>query len=315
MVGIILLISVLVLIIIVVKRYHQEIQQAYNRLRDYQPNTLLTEFGTVSYLDEGSGQVVLISHGIFDGYDPGINTLNTILGNEHRKIAPSRFGYPGSDAPTIPKPENQAKVFAALLDDLEIQEVFIITTSAGGAAGFQFAIQYPDRVKGLILLSSGMPTEKRSPEDITGMTGPPDFFVNDFPMWFTVNHLGFIMDMMFGATERPEELLTTLLPVKPRKEGIKIDEAITNIDMDINFDSYPVDTITAPILVVHAKDDPLAKFENVEIFIERMKPHTAIFETGGHLITGHDDEVSQVILSFIEKNEFPKLIVPSNWVK
>ncbi len=300
--GGIFLILVVIFITIVIIRYQQDIQQAYQRLRDHQPNTVSTEFGVVSYLDEGSGQVVLISHGIFGGYDQGMNTLNMLLGDEYRKIAPSRFGYPGSVVPASPTPENQAKAFAQLLDDLEINQTFIITTSAGGAAGFQFAIQYPHHVNGLILLSSGMPTEKKTPEEITGMTGPPDFFVNDFPMWFSLNHLSFIMDMMFGATERPEDLYTTLLPVKPRREGIKIDETITNIDMDINFDSYPIETITIPILVVHAKDDPMARYENVEIFIERMQPQTAIFEDGGHLITGHDEEVSQVIIAFIEQN-------------
>lgn len=302
LVGGIILVSVIILVAVVIIRYQQDIQQAYQRLNEHQPHTASTEYGIISYLDEGSGQVVLISHGIFGGYDQGMNTLSMLLGDKHRKIAPSRFGYPGSDVPASPTPVNQAKAFAQLLDDLEINETFIITTSAGGAAGFQFAIQNPHRVNGLILLSSGMPTEKKTPEEITGMTGPPDFIVNDFPMWFSLNHLGFIMDMMFGATERPEDLYTTLLPVKPRREGIKIDESITNIDMDINFDSYPIENMTTPILVVHAKDDPMARYENVEIFIERMNPQAEIFESGGHLITGHDQEVSQAILAFIEQN-------------
>lgn len=300
-VGIIIVIIVIILSAIITVNYQQNIRRANKRLESFQAKTVETEFGKISFLDQGTGQVVLISHGIFGGYDQGLVSLQKILGDHHRKISPSRFGYPGSDVPPSPTPENQAKAFAQLLDALGISETFILTTSAGGAAGFQFAIQYPHRVKGLILLSSGMPTEKINQEDIRGMTGPPDFIINDFPMWFSLNYFGFIMDGMFGATERPEDLYATLLPVRPRREGIKIDETISNIDMDINFDSYAVEEITTPILVVHAEDDPMARYENVEKFIERVSPETAIFETGGHLITGHGEVVSQTILEFIER--------------
>jgi len=228
-------------------------------------------------------------------------SLLNVVGDEYRKLAPSRFGYPGSDLPSSPTPANQAKALAALLDELDIEKVFVVTTSAGGAAGITFAIHYPQRTKGLILLSSGMPTTPKAPEDITGMAGPPDFIVNDFPMWFTIKHCAFLLDYMFGATERPVDLYSTLLPVQPRKQGVKNDETITNLDMDIHFYEYPVEEITAPILVVHAKDDPMARFEEVQKFIERIQPQTAIFETGGHLITGHGDQVSRAVIEFIEE--------------
>jgi pimeloyl-ACP methyl ester carboxylesterase len=244
--------------------------------------------------------VVLLSHGIFGGYDQAYASLIDIVGDDYRKLAPSRFGYPGSDLPSTPTPENQSKAFVALLDELGIKQAFIITTSAGGAAGIKLAIMYPERVKGLILLSSSVPTAKRSREEIRGMQDPPAPLVNDFPMWFTVRYFKSVMNTMFGSTV-PDNLYATILPVKPRKIGIKADETITNLDMDVNYDNYPVEKITVPILVVHAKDDPMAKFDGVEKFIARVQPQTVIFETGGHLISGHGDEVSKAIKSFIEK--------------
>jgi predicted alpha/beta hydrolase family esterase len=95
----------------------------------------------------------------------------------------------------------------------------------------------------------------------------------------------------------------TMLPVAPRQKGILTDENITNIDMTVNFDDYPVEKITAPILVVHAKDDPLTKYADTQKFIARTHPETAIFETGGHLITGHGDAVSVKIKEFINKTK------------
>ncbi|WP_281532222.1 alpha/beta fold hydrolase [Anaerocolumna aminovalerica] len=297
-----LLIALVILGIIITIQYKIDIHRAYDKLADYKTQTIDTKFGKMTYLNAGSGEAVLLCHGIFGGYDQAYESLQTLLGNGYRKIAPSRFGYPGSDLPSEPTPKNQAKAFLHLIDMLEIEKVYIITTSAGGASGISFAIQYPERVKGLILLSSGVPNMKKAKEEIKEMTGPPAPIVNDFPMWFTTKYLGFAFKPMFGGElEDDSEIYKTLLPVKPRKKGIQADTHITNIDMDINYDQYEVERITSPILVIHAKDDPMAKYENIEKFMKRTKTHTAIFETGGHMITGHGDRVSSAIKEFIEK--------------
>ena len=46
----------------------------------------------------------------------------------------------------------------------------------------------------------------------------------------------------------------------------------------------------------------MAKSENTEEFLKRVDAETAIFETGGHLITGHGNAVSEAIRDFINKN-------------
>ncbi len=277
-------------------------QRAYARLADFPVHEINTEFGMLSYLDEGSGEAILISHGIFGGYDQASVTLESIFGDDYRKISPSRFGYPGSASPQEPTPKNQAKAFLDLLNQLSIQKAYILTASAGGAAGIQFAIQYPERVKGLILLSSGVPGEKKTREEITGLMGPPEPILHDFPMWLSTKYFGFVFKSMF-ASDIDNTIYKTMLPVSPRLKGILADENITNIDMNINYDDYPVEAITAPILVVHAKDDPMVKFADTQKFIARTHPETAIFDTGGHLITGNGDAVSIKINEFINETK------------
>lgn len=292
-VGILLLLSIILTV-----QFSIDNRKAYARLAAYPVHTMKTEFGKISYVDEGSGEPVLISHGIFGGYDQASVSLNQLIGGNYRKISPSRFGYPGSDLPPEPTPKSQAKAFLELLDHLSIKKAYILTTSAGGAAGIQFALQYPDRVKGLILLSSGVPSEKKTRQEITGMMGPPAPLLHDFPMWLSTKYFGFAFKSMMGS-DISSSFYDTLLPVAPRLKGILADENVTNIDMLVNFDDYPVEKINVPILVVHAKDDPMAKYTDTEKFIERTHPQTAIFETGGHLITGHGDAVSVRIKEFI----------------
>ena len=287
--------------VVTAMQFRRDMQRAHERLGAYDLHTLDTEFGTMTYADEGSGETVLISHGIFGGYDQGMDSLTQLFGDEFRKVSVSRFGYPGSQLPDDPSPANQARVFEELLDSLDIGQAYVVTTSAGGAAGIRFAIDHPERVKGLILLSSAVPDKPRTPDTIKelGMTGPPAPLVNDFPMWLSMRYFGFAFDAMMGSAANDNSLYETMLPVAPRKQGIATDTDVTNIDMSLHYDQYPVERITAPMLVVHAKDDPMAKFSDTERFLHRVHASTAIFETGGHLISGHGDAVGEAIRAFI----------------
>jgi len=91
------------------------------------------------------------------------------LGDGYRIAAPSRFGYPDSNLPSEPTPGNQAEAFTEVLDALDVEKVIVIATSAGGAPGIKMAIDYPSRMKGLVLLSSGMPTAQKDYEEINGI--------------------------------------------------------------------------------------------------------------------------------------------------
>jgi hypothetical protein len=61
--------------------------------------------------------------------------------------------------------------------------------------------------------------------------------------------------------------------------------------------------VVSMMLYIKDFDDPMAKYESIEKFIARTNAITAIFETGGHLITGHGDAVSIAIKDFIEKTK------------
>ena len=50
----------------------------------------------MSYIDEGDGEVIISCHGICGGYDQVYDTLADKT-DTYRILAPSRFGYPGSD--------------------------------------------------------------------------------------------------------------------------------------------------------------------------------------------------------------------------
>ncbi|MGM0168297.1 hypothetical protein IGI39_004052 [Enterococcus sp. AZ135] len=301
-----LILVILVIICIEFYRFKMDIKAAYQRLNHYDVKTIKTSFGKMTYLDEGHGETIMISHGIFGGYDQGLTSLRQVVGDNQRKISPSRFGYLGTELPKEATPNNQASAFVELMDQLKIKKSYILGTSAGGATALRMALDHPERVKGIILLSSGAPDKKRSLEEVKqmGVQGPPSLLVNDFIMWFTMKHFAFVFNKMMGSTVATNTLFETMLPATPRRKGVKTDSEITNTDMTLNYEDYPLEKIQVPVLVCHAKDDSMAKYENIEKLLQRIENvDTAICDTGGHMIDGNGDFVDQAIRAFIEKTK------------
>lgn len=295
------------------------------RLEGYGAKTVGTSFGAMSYVDSDdlaaddlNGKDVILSvHGIFGGYDQAFDTCRDFLG-DYRVIAPSRFGYPGSDLPgggaqasgahgaggeagaaaegiaAYAKAcvADQADAYVELLDKLGIDKVYVLATSAGGSVAIRFALDYPERTKGLILYCSAMPLPEE-PEKFMEYAGPPAFFCSDF-MMFLINPLfGPIMGM-------DASVIYDMVPIADRKAGVIHDASVTNPDMARNFERYEIEALKVPTLILHAKDDKLAKFAEVEAVVDRF-PHCTFvaFEDGGHLMKGHGEEVRRAVKEFV----------------
>ena len=237
-------------------------------------------------------------HGLYGGYDQALDNVGSL--SEHcRIIAPSRFGYPGSTVRGDGSPADQAAAFNELLDLLGIERVFVLGASAGGTSAIRFALDHPDRVKGLILLSSAAPWPSR-PATPPGRMGPPAIMNHDWIMWLLSPLFGPILGMA-------PETVNGMLPLTERRTGTDIDTSITNRDMAVYFEDYPIEELEPPALLLHALDDRMVTFAppagHVQSSMHRYPElTTAIFRTGGHLIVGHGRQVEDTILRFIDKH-------------
>ena len=269
---------------------------ARQKLADYPVETANLPSGKVTYADSGSGSpVVLVAHGINGGYDQGYDSLKR-KSDSYRVIAPSRFGYLRSDIPADASPGQQAKVYAELLDTLGIDKVYILGTSAGGTVAIRFALDYPERTKGLILYCSAAPlTEKTS--KVPEYLGPPEAILNDF----TFTLISPLFPIIMGL---PPSVATGSMPLAERKAGIVNDAKVTNPDMLKNFDNYPIENIEAPVLIFHAKDDKVAPYEAMEKGATRFKNKQFVtFQSGGHMMEGNDQTISETLDNFVNQNE------------
>lgn len=266
------------------------VKESKERLATYGAETVQLSYGNMSYVDTGEGETILSVHGIFGGYDQAYDTCKD-FSSDYRIIAPSRFGYLGSDILGDGTPTEQATAYVELLDKLGIDKVYLLATSAGGSVAIRFALDYPERTKGLILYCSAMPfTEK--PEKISEYAGPPAFLCNDYTM--------FLISPLFQPIMGMEpSTIYSMLPVGDRKNGVVLDASVTNLDMARSYDDYPIEDLQVPTLVFHAKDDKLASYTDTEKAVKRFPNCTFIsFESGGHLMTGHGEEIENAIYAF-----------------
>ena len=288
---------VIVVVMVTLIRFCQAEKKAKERFAWYEAKTesVETSYGTVTYIDEGEGEVVLSCHGICGGYDQAYDTLGEEL-DTYRVIAPSRFGYPGSDAPENPSVENQVEAFVELLDFLKIERVYVLATSAGGATAIKFAMMHPERTKGLILYCSGYPALEEPEKEINYM-GPPAFLCSDFPMWLFRPLFGPVMGM-------DRDTIEMIMPLKERKEGIVIDAKFSNTVMYNHREEYDLSTLEVPVLCFHAKDDKLAYYDGAKPWEEKIPDCTFIsFETGGHLMEGNSAVITEELAKFVGRTK------------
>lgn len=266
--------------------------KAYLRLESYNAKTIELSYGEMTYIDHGTGETILVVHGINGGYDQGYNAAVGCF-RDKRIIAPSRFGYLASDIPMNPTPKEQARAFIELLDELDIEQVYVFATSAGGTSAIRFALDYPDRIKGLILMSSAPPLMEK-PEQYKEYQGPPSAICNNYMMW--------LFSPFFKMTMGLEpEMIHEMLPMNERKEGMEIDATLSNPDMARNYEQYTIEEIQAKTIIFHAKDDKLASYTDMMNASKRFSNCTFVsFDDGGHKIAGHEEEIMAVLDKFMQ---------------
>ena len=268
------------------------VRESKNRLAAYNAQTAALSYGEITYVDSGEGEVILSVHGIFGGYDQAYDTCKDFC-SDYRIIAPSRFGYLGSDVSGDGTPARQAAAYVELLDKLGIDKVYLLATSAGGSVAIRFALDYPQRTKDLILYCSAMPPVEK-PEKYAEYAGSPPFLCNDYVM--------FLLSPMFEPIMGMEpSTIYSMLPINDRKVGVILDASVTNPDMARDFGEYPIEDLQVPTLIFHAKDDKLASYIETERAVARFPNCTFIsFESGGHLLTGHAEEIKEAVSDFVE---------------
>ncbi|HEY7418391.1 MAG TPA: alpha/beta hydrolase, partial [Ktedonobacteraceae bacterium] len=141
------------------------------RLRFQSESCLLeTSRGMVEYQMERAGPTILTLHGSPGGYDQGTAVAHLLAQSDFTFLSLSRPGYRRTPLNSGQTPEAQADLFAATLDALNVPQVVVIAFSGGGPSALQFALRFPHRCRGLLLIS---PVAHASTEEEVYRSLPP----------------------------------------------------------------------------------------------------------------------------------------------
>jgi pimeloyl-ACP methyl ester carboxylesterase len=107
----------------------------------------------LNVIDIGSGDPVLLIHGLGGSWPNWLEQL-PVLSATHRVIALDLPGFGASPMPPLPVTiPGYARTIAGLMDALGIPSAAIVGNSMGGEISAELALQAPERVRRLVLIS------------------------------------------------------------------------------------------------------------------------------------------------------------------
>lgn len=130
----------------------------------FESHFLELEMGKLHYIDEGSGEPVLMLHG-----NPTWSFLYRHLikglSKNYRCVAVDHIGFGLSDKPLDWSyyPEDHAANITCLIEELDLKGLTLIVQDWGGPIGLSYAVGSPEGVKRLIVMNSWMWSVKGDP--------------------------------------------------------------------------------------------------------------------------------------------------------
>lgn len=226
--------------------------------------SLAENLGAKIYWDEqGQGEPVLLIMGL--GWASNMwHRTRPVLAARYRTIAFDNRGAGRSDVP--PGPYTIALLAsdaAAVLDAAGVERAHILGASMGGMIAQEFALQYSDRVRSLILgcTAAGGPRAVQAEADAIQLL----FRRDSNPEERAKAAVPFIYDSG-TPRERIDQDLAVLSEWYPNAEGYMAQlQGILAWEADSRLPN-----ITAPTLIIHGENDRLVPAANGRLIVERI---------------------------------------------
>src|ERR671911_1244532 len=308
--AIVLVVGLVVFVALTYSRFQADVQLNRERLLSGSDVVSTEEFGDIEYAVQGEGLPVLLVHGAGGGYDQGLLIGDNYVGEGHRFIAPSRFGYVRSSIPEEGSPAAQADAYAALLDALGVERAGVVAFSDGGPSALQFALRHPERCADLVMISAKSHTAP--PDSLLQALVFESVFRSDYLFWLITEYARPFMLTMFGvsgdvqeqiparSTQLASEVVDSMNPISLREDGIYHDrDTLTVLPEEV----FRLEQISVPTLVVHAVDDGLQPYGHAENTATKVPDAEFLsYEQGGHLLLLQLDEVREEVAAFHEQH-------------
>lgn len=268
---------------------------------DERATVLKTTRGEVQIAREGHGPPVLAIHGAPGGFDLGLAWCRHLRDGGCELLAPSRPGYLRTPLQSGPTPESQADLYAAILDELDIERAAIMGVSSGGPSAVHFAARYPERTTALLLDAPIVLPFETQISELRRATYESDLFVwlsyqivMRWPDLMTRFMVGGVAEGLTqeqkkaealwvksdaGRLQSMKEQFASIAPRKHRETGSTNDE--TN---QRRLAPLPFASVAAPTLIAHGTNDAIVPIEHANTAADRIADAELILVEEGHHI-------------------------------
>ena len=250
---------------------------------------------TLEYAEQGNpdGTPVIFLHGITDSW----HSFESVLGNLPSSIhafAISQRGHGDSERPLQNyTPKDFAGDIAEFVKQKNLKKVFIVGHSMGGVHAQQFAIDYPELTKGLVIIDSD-PSLRNNPgmvefyQEVSKMEGA---ITRKFMDGFQTATLAKPIDSVYYKLLVDEGIKVPARVFKAALEGL----------MQVDF-TEQLDQIDSPTLVFWGNKDAFCFFKGQETLINNIKNSKLIVygNTGHALHWEEPKKFSEDLLNFID---------------
>lgn len=250
------------------------------------------------YEERGQGEPLLLMMGLGANLDYWGDTLWNALATQYRTIAFDNRGAGDTEAGEAPfSVAGFAADSLALLDALDLSWAHVFGCSMGGMIAQEFALQYPQRLRKLVLgctFCGGSQAVQTSPDvlqmlvtrsdDVAVVKAQTlkmlftDEFVQNNPEWVDAEWV-----RISARPIRPESFLRQAMAIQQWQSYTRLVQ------------------VSAPTLILHGTEDILIPAENAHILANAI-PHSRVrlYEGAGHGFTGQMPKaVAADVLGFL----------------
>jgi len=232
----------------------------------------------LQYAEQGSltGTPVILLHGITDSWHSFESVLPFLPDNIHA-FAISQRGHGDSDRPlTGYTPKDFAADIAEFIRMQDLKGAFIVGHSMGGMVAQQFALDYPELTKGVVINSSAA-----SLKDNPGM---PEFYeqvlkLND-PM-----DKAFMDEFQKATLAKPiDPAYYNLLVAEGMKVPVRVFKAALTGLIEADY-TKELKNIKAPVLIMWGTKDGFFSKDNQQLLVKEIRDvRMLVYEGTGHAL-------------------------------
>ncbi len=244
----------------------------------------------LNVIDIGGGEPVLFIHGLGGSWPNWLEQL-PVVSQGRRAIAFDLPGFGGSPMPAGPiSIEGYTRVVADLMDALQIPSAAIVGNSMGGEITAELAINDPDRVQRMVLVSpAGLSTAVlRQRLGMIRTVYPP---VNAFTGWLGTNADQFVRRPRLRAAAlatvaaKPRRIAAEFAAEQIRGMGkpgfLPALEAISAHSQTLR---ERLHQIKCPTLVLWGEQDPVVPARDADGFVEHIEGASkVVWQETGHV--------------------------------